>query len=88
MNKGIYMLALGYPNYGKMAAVLAASMRLIDKQIKIAVLSDCTAMSSLSKEELDLFDHTISLERFYFENEDGSFNPIKARIICVRSNPI
>jgi hypothetical protein len=85
--KGIYLLALGHSNYGKMAATLAASIKMVDKKIQIAVFTCCDALSQLNYEELGLFDHIIELESFYYTNNDGSFNPIKARLYAYQQTP-
>jgi hypothetical protein len=87
MSKGIYMLALGHPNYGKMAAALAATMKFADKQIKIAVFYNDNALGKLSNAELNLFDEKIELGAHYYTNVDGSFNPIKARLYAYDQTP-
>lgn len=81
------MLAIGHPNYGKMAATLAASMKHVDKELNIAVFYNKEGLSTLSKQESDLFDKKILLKKFYYTNKDGSFNPIKARLYAYEQTP-
>lgn len=87
MSKGIILLALGHPNYARMAAALAASIRMKDDSIPIALLHDGDVVRYLKREERDLFAMDICIESYYYTNEDGSFNPLKARIHYYELSP-
>lgn len=56
MKKGILLIAVGHPNYGKMAANLAATIKCTGTTIPIHLAHNPSAVSHLSDSEMDLFD--------------------------------
>ena len=56
MNRGVVLIAVGHPNYGRMAAALASTLRLSNDDIKITLLYSNEAISELREDELSLFD--------------------------------
>lgn len=55
MSRGILLIALGSPHYGRMAANLAASIRYGDKDIDIHLVSQESALTHLSESHRALF---------------------------------
>lgn len=55
---GVLLLALGHPNYGQMAANLAASIRFGDKSTPIHLVWSGDALSHLTPDKLALFSST------------------------------
>lgn len=71
-NKGILLIALGHANYGKQAAALAASIRVMDSQIPIVVFTDGTSLNHLREGERKLFTDIRILPGEYYQ--EGSRN--------------
>jgi hypothetical protein len=53
-DKGILLIALGHPQYGIMAANLAATIR-VNSDIPIHLVHDQTSLAHLSDKHMDLF---------------------------------
>jgi hypothetical protein len=87
MEKGILLIALGHPNYGKMAAALAASIRCMNAAVPIALLTDASAPRYLQEDERRLFSHLIALEPKYYTAADGSFSPLQPRVFLDELSP-
>ncbi len=86
MNRGFLMFAAGNKKYGKMAAALAATIK-VRENIPIALLWHGSVIKTLSEAELKLFDQLIELDDKYVYNKDGTFNPIKARLYFYELTP-
>ncbi len=86
MKQGILMIACGHAYYGKMAAALAASIK-VREDFPICLLHSGKALSHLNPEELALFDITEQLDEKYYLNADGTFNPLKARMHIYKLSP-
>jgi hypothetical protein len=61
--KGILLIACGHRNYGKMAVTLAASIRMIDKDVNICLAYTESALTNLSEAEKGLFNHFVELNK-------------------------
>ena len=66
MNKGILLLALGNPNYGKMAYNLALGLRYSKPDIKIAIVKEGISLSHLSDSQREIFDTIIECPSEYY----------------------
>jgi hypothetical protein len=76
LKQGVLILALGHPNYLKMAAVLAASIRINNPSLAIALATNSTA---IPQEYMSLFDICLPIEEdFYRVNGIAEF--IKAKL--------
>jgi hypothetical protein len=87
MKKGIILIALGHPNYGKMAAGLAASIRCMNANIPIVLLTDPTAPRHLQEGERRLFSSIETLHPKYYTAKDGSFSPLQPRVFLDEVTP-
>lgn len=56
MKKGVLMLALGHPNYGNMAATLAASIRYTSPDVHITLIYAGDAINYFNEQKRALFD--------------------------------
>lgn len=63
--RGILILALGHPYYGRMAQNLAMSIKYNSPDVKIALAYAYSGISHLQKYELDLFDQVIQVPDQY-----------------------
>lgn len=59
MDKGILLIALGHPNYGRYATNLCASIKVADASMPVAVIVDSTSLSHSFQTEKNLFDKII-----------------------------
>ena len=59
MNRGILLIALGHPNYGRYAVNLCASIKAADSTFPVAVVVDEKSLSHSFPEEKFLFDKII-----------------------------
>lgn len=80
MEKGIVILALGHPNYGRMAAILAASIRCMNANLPVALLTNPAGARHLSEAERKLFTIINVLDPLYYTAADGSFSPLMPRV--------
>ncbi len=80
------MFVAGNSNYCKMAAALAATIKVME-DFPIALLYNGKALNSLTDQEQKLFDQLIEIDDSYVHNTDGSFNPIKARLYFYELTP-
>lgn len=70
--RGIVLIALGHPSYGRMAAMLAASIKTNGWHI-ITLLHDDRGISHLAPDELTLFTTKIKLPASVYSNHFGTF---------------
>lgn len=70
MKKGILILALGHPYYGKMAAALAATLRCSSNDLNIHLAYCGNALNHLSSDELSLFCSTKEVPSKYYMVKD------------------
>ena len=61
--KGILLIACGHRNYGKMAVTLAATIRMVDKDVNICLAYTEGALTNVSEEEKALFNHFVELNK-------------------------
>ena len=87
MSKGIIIIALGHPNYGKMAAVLAASLRCMNKTLPITLLTNESGSRHLTMLEKGLFTSIEKPHPDYYTNETGEFSPLKPRVYINELSP-
>lgn len=87
MEKGIVILALGHPNYGRMAAVLAGGIRCANPNIPIALLTNASGLRHLNPSEKRLFSLITELNPIKYTNKDGSFSPLKPRVYLDELSP-
>ncbi|HET6255856.1 MAG TPA: hypothetical protein VFE32_17395 [Puia sp.] len=80
MEKGIVILALGHPNYGRMAAVLVALIRCMNRKLPIALLTNHAGARHLNAEERKLFTLVMELDPLYYTAADGTFSPLMPRV--------
>lgn len=66
MSQGIVLIACGHPFYGRMAAGLAATIKVVNKNIPITVAMAGEAANHMTDEELKIFDTVIMLPDNYF----------------------
>lgn len=70
-SKGILIMAMGHPYYGRMAFNLAVSIKLVDPTMPIALVHAGHALRQLSAQPLDrFFDHMISAPESIFMHHD------------------
>jgi hypothetical protein len=79
IKRGILLFAVGHYFYGKMAAALAATIK-VSEDIPICLLYHGGVLSELTEQEKALFTKIIEIDDEFVHNKDGSFNPIKARM--------
>jgi hypothetical protein len=86
MNRGILILALGHPNYGKMAAALASTIKAnnIDLKIHLAFADD--ALKFLSANEMKLFDSKKAISKKYY-TISGEKKYIRAKTFLYEISP-
>lgn len=84
--KGILLIALGHPIYGKMAAALAASIKAASQEIPIVLYCSEQSTSRLMEGEKKLFDqmHTMP-EEYYITNGIERF--LKAKTFVYDLSP-
>lgn len=87
MSKGIIIIALGHPNYGKMAAALAATIRCMNKGLSITLLTNEGGARHLTIPEKSLFDAIEMPHPDYYTNEKGEFSPLKPRVYLNELSP-
>lgn len=87
MTKGIIILALGHPYYGKMAAALAASIRCMNETVSITLLTNAEALGHIDEGEKRLFNSIEQLNPDYYTTSSGQFSPLKARVYLDKLSP-
>jgi len=87
MEKGIIIIALGHPYYGKMAAALAATIRCMDADFPVTLLSADSAIAHLSEEEKRLFTTIDKPHPDYYTTDAGEFSPLKPRVFLNDLSP-
>jgi hypothetical protein len=80
MKKGVLIIALGHPYYGKMAAALAATIRAADTQINIHLAWADRALAHLEPEEIKLFTTLAEITPDYYTNKKGERQWIRAKM--------
>jgi hypothetical protein len=76
--RGVLLVALGHPNYGRLAANLALSIRANDPpdaRIPIALAWADQALQGLSAQQVDLFDSLIECPQAHFHTPQGRHYP-------------
>lgn len=87
MEKGILLIALGHPNYGKMAAALAATIRCMNKTLPIALVANTDGIRHLAPQEKALFSKIIYPDRRFYTTAEGQFTPLKPRVFFNELSP-
>lgn len=82
MTNGILILALGHPNYGKMAFTLAVSIKHCNPNMPIALVYTESAITHLKPYPLErYFDHMIEAPvESYYHNGSEAFIKAKTRV--------
>lgn len=86
MDKGILLMALGHPYYGKQAAALAASIRVIDATIPIVIYSDGGCLNYLKEGERKLFTEIRTMNPEYYQS-NGQNNYFRPKIFLYDLTP-
>jgi hypothetical protein len=71
--RGILLIAIGSPFYGRLAYNLATSIRLNNKTIPIAVVYTDNSLSHLNAQQQTVFNYTIECNKDYYTGKDGKF---------------
>jgi hypothetical protein len=58
---GICIVAVGHPQYGRMAFTLAASIKAVESSVNIAVLHSGIALNHIGKHQIKVFDEIIEV---------------------------
>lgn len=82
-NRGIVILALKKPNYGKWAFNLAISIKHFAPKMKIQLIHDREAITGLDEQRLKVFDIMTSVDESFY-NYRGKFNPGRAKILAYK----
>lgn len=86
MNKGILLIALGHPHYGRMAANLASSIRCLGKDVNIHLVHSGESISHLTPEHKALFTSmAVCPSEFYTKN--GKIVYLKAKTCAYELSP-
>lgn len=56
MNRGVCIVAVGHPYYGRMAFNLAKTIKAVDRDCQIQIICDGTALDHISRRETWVFD--------------------------------
>lgn len=86
MDKGILLLALGNPQYGKMAANLAASIRFSDTKTPIHLVYSGNSISQISEEHKKLFNSFSECPAEYY-TKNGKTTYLKAKTFAYDLSP-
>ncbi len=70
-SKGILLIAVGHPYYGKIAAALVATIRVVDNATPIHLAYSESAVKYLSKDELALFTSMDIVPSEYYGTKKG-----------------
>src|SRR4051812_2247177 len=85
-NQGLLLIAAGHQNYGKMAAVLAASLKAIAPEIPIHLAYTESAIASLTESEMKLFDSKAVIPEKYYLNK-GNTEYIRTKMYMYNLSP-
>ena len=85
--KGVLILALGHPYYGRMAAQLAMSIKASSPSANISVLKAGSALNHLNADYLKFFDKVIECPKEYYTNSKGFEDYLKAKIYIYDTSP-
>jgi hypothetical protein len=86
MNNGIVLIALGYPLYGFYAYNMAISLKAYDKDIRVCLLYEPSAIQSLTEKELSFFDHKILVPESHY-TVNGTKQYQRAKLTVNRLSP-
>ena len=86
MNKGVLLIAIGHPDYVKMAVNLAASIKATDKDCPIALVHNESSVKALRASQEFLFDHLIECPEEAFTT-DGKTEYIKVKTWMYKLSP-
>lgn len=86
MNKGILLIALGNPHYGRMAANLASSIRYMDKGMNIHLVHSEGSITHLTPEHKALFTSMSICPPEYY-TKDGRIVYLKAKTYAYELSP-
>lgn len=84
--KGIVLIALGSPQYGRMAANLAASIRYKDKDVNIHLVYSDDALNHLTEQHKSLFTSFAECPKEYY-TKNGNAVYIKAKTCVYELSP-
>ena len=70
-SRGILLICVGHPYYGKMAAALAATIRMVDNSISIHLAYSESSVKYLSRDELALFSSMDIIPNEYYVTKKG-----------------
>ncbi len=65
-DRGIVLLALGDPYYGRLAFNMAMSIKAVDKYMPVALFYSEKSLEDLGSNHLELFDHLEELDEKYY----------------------
>jgi len=83
MDRGITILALHKPNYGKWAFNLAVSIKHYAKDIPIQLIHDEKAITGLSSAMMGIFNVKTAVDETFY-NYKGRFSPGRAKILAYK----
>lgn len=86
MSRGILILAAGHPYYGKMAAGLAATLKVADAAIALHLAYAGNALNYLSGQELELFASSSQVPADYYKYKNDT-KYIKAKMFLYDLSP-
>lgn len=86
MKQGILLVAAGHPYYGKMAAALAATIRLVDKEVNIHIAYCGEALCNLTVNEIALFTSQSVIPESYYQTKKGN-EYIRIKLFLNRLSP-
>lgn len=87
MTKGILIIGAGHRNYGKMAVALAASIRMVDKDVNICLAYTDSAITHLTDEELSLFTDRVKIPKKYYTLGANKQAFIKIKVFMDKLSP-
>lgn len=85
--KGVLILALGHPYYGRMAAQLAMSIKTVSPNTNITVVKSGISLNHLNNDYLKFFDNIIECPKEYYTNKKGFEDYIKAKLFIYDLTP-
>lgn len=85
--KGVLILALGHPYYGRLAAQLAMSIKSNTPEINISVVKTANSLNHCNADYLKYFDNIIDCPKEYYINNKGFEDFIKAKIYLYDLTP-
>jgi len=85
-NKGVIIMAMGNPNWGKLAVNLAMSLRFTTPNIKITLAQCGNGASQIGEFGKTLFDKIIPIKKEYYTKE-GRTEYLKAKLAMYKLSP-